>query len=351
MKKLLSLLLAALLALNLAVPALAAPADEAEQAAWTLYHMGLFQGTGTDAQDFPVFDLDQTPTRAQGVTMLVRLLGKEEAALAGTWTTPFTDVPAWAAPYVGYAYSQRLTNGVSDTRFAPDTPIRATEYLTLVLRALGYSSGEDFVWDQAWNLSDQLKLTDGSYGPATTSFDRGDVAWISLRAVDLRNKKTNSTLRNTLQLKNAYEQCVWEETWQSCQQDQMVFSFAPVTDSPRTYSKFTIDSAWANGVPCQVKQFTSKTDVSDHLKRYGKDTRDAVGSNAFCLAYLTYDEAAVLAASRETVELGGQSYPVIRFQMNVTGTLLGVGTVHEKAEMAYYILGYWGGEYDKPTAK
>ena len=193
MKKLLILLSAALLALSLSVPALAAPADEAEQAAWTLYHFGLFRGTGVDERDFPIFDLEQTPTRAQGVTMLVRLLGKEEAALAGTWTTPFTDVPPWAEPYVGWAYSADLTNGVSADRFSPDAPIRATEYLTLVLRALGYVSGEDFAWDQAWNLTDELAITDGSYGPKTTTFDRGDVAWISLRALDAKDKKTNKT--------------------------------------------------------------------------------------------------------------------------------------------------------------
>ena len=62
MKKTLSLLLAALLALSLLTPVLAAPAGEAEQAAWTLYHFGLFQGTGTDERDFPIFDLDRIPT-------------------------------------------------------------------------------------------------------------------------------------------------------------------------------------------------------------------------------------------------------------------------------------------------
>lgn len=34
------------------------------------------------------------------MTILVRLLGAEEAAQAQTWTTPFTDVPDWAQSYV-----------------------------------------------------------------------------------------------------------------------------------------------------------------------------------------------------------------------------------------------------------
>ena len=347
MKKLLALLLAGLLAVSLILPVLAAPADEAEQAAWTLYHYGLFQGTGTDDQGFPLFSLEEVPTRAQGVTMLVRLLGGEEEALAGTWETPFTDLPDWAAPYVGYAYEKGLTKGVAATRFAPDSSIRATEYLTLVLRALGYDSDKDFSWDQAWNLTDQLNITDGSYGPTTTDFDRGDVAWISLRALDAKEKKSGRTLRSILKITSNVDQCVWEETWQSCLKDQMVFSFAPAADSPRSYTKFTVDSAWANGQPCQIKQFSTKQAVSSQLKKYTKDTRDAVGSDAFALVYLSYDEEAVLAAATETVEANGRSYPVIRFQMNITGTLAGASAVKEKAVMEYYILGYWGEEYAK----
>ena len=55
----------------------------------------------------------------------------------------------------------------------------------------------------------------------------------------------------------------------------------------------------------------------------------------------------MLAAATETVEDNGHTYPVIKFQMNVTGTLAGSPAVKEKAEMAYYILGYWGEEYAK----
>lgn len=103
MKKIATFFFTLVLGLSLAVPTLAAPAEEAEAAAWQLYYMGLFLGTSTDEEGFPVFSLEETPTRAQGVTMLVRLIGQEKAALEGSWTTPFRDVPAWAAPYVATA--------------------------------------------------------------------------------------------------------------------------------------------------------------------------------------------------------------------------------------------------------
>ena len=40
----------------------------------------------------PIFALEQTPTRNQAVIMLVRLPGKEQEALSGTWALPFADV-------------------------------------------------------------------------------------------------------------------------------------------------------------------------------------------------------------------------------------------------------------------
>ena len=349
MRKTLALLLTLCLSLSLSVPVLAAPAKEEDQSAWALYHLGLFQGVGEDARGFPVFALDQIPTRAEGVTMLVRLLGREEAAQAGTWNTPFTDVPAWAAPYVGYAYDQKVTNGVSETSFAPDAPISATEYLTLVLRALGYVSGEDFTWDQAWNLSDALAITSGQYGPQTTAFDRGDVAWISYHALEGKIKqggqRSGQTLRSLLAsqgIRSDADQVIWQETLQTCQENQMVFSIAPVSGSPRTYVSFTVDAAWANGIPCQIRQYETKQAVAAQCRRIGSDAKDSVGEDAFSLVYLSYDEKAVLDAATETVEVNGRSYPVIRFQWECSGTLAGVSTIREKAQTEYYILGYFG---------
>ena len=77
-----------------------------------LKELGLFRGVSdTD------FDLESAPTREQAVTMLIRLLGKENEALNGTWKHPFTDVSSWADPYIGYAYENGLTLGISDTKF------------------------------------------------------------------------------------------------------------------------------------------------------------------------------------------------------------------------------------------
>ncbi len=183
MKRVLSALLAVCLLLAM-IPAAYAAQTEAAEAADTLYALGLFKGTGTDADGKPIFDLDRAPTRAEAVTMLVRLLGKESEAKSGSWTTPFTDVAAWAKPYVGYAYANGLTTGVGKGLFGGGRPVTAAQYLTFVLRALGYESGTDFSWDTAWTLTDALGITNGQYHAGTNnSFLRADAALVSVCAL------------------------------------------------------------------------------------------------------------------------------------------------------------------------
>jgi hypothetical protein len=178
------------------------PGEEATKAANELYELGLLRGTGTDENGDPVFNLDHELTRMEAITMLVRLLGKEEEAQNGTWETPFTDVPNWAKPYVGYAYANGLTNGVSPTKFGSKDTVTATQYLTFVLRALGYSSETDFKWDRAWELTDKIGLTDGNYNAETTEFLRADVSIISFDALDQPVNGTEQKLLTKIQSKD-----------------------------------------------------------------------------------------------------------------------------------------------------
>lgn len=192
MKNIVSIALVFILMLSFALPAFAA-SNEAISAANELHRLGIFNGTGTNADGNPNFDLDRAPTRNEAVTMLVRILGQETEATARPWEMPFTDVPSWAERYVGYAYTTGLTSGTSATSYSGSRPVTAAQYLTFVLRALGYESGTDFQWDEPWKLSDQIGLTNGQYNE-NTSFNRGDVAIISNKALRITNKATGATL-------------------------------------------------------------------------------------------------------------------------------------------------------------
>jgi hypothetical protein len=196
-KKLLVLLAVLTLALCLAPAALAAD-EKTIDTADSLYSLGLFEGTGKDADGAPIYELDRAPTRNEAIVMLIRLLGKEQEALSGDWNMPFTDVTNWVKPYVGYAYANGLTDGTSPTTFSGNMTVTATQYLSFVLRALGYKDGTDFSWDKAWELSDQIGLTNGEYSSGSTDFLRGNVVLISAQALTVNQKNGGDTLAEKL---------------------------------------------------------------------------------------------------------------------------------------------------------
>lgn len=183
------------------VPTAFAASDDALSAADALHELGLFNGTGTDADGNPIYDLDRAPSRHEAVTMLVRLLGKETEAKNGTWEIPFTDVADWAKPYVGYAYANGLTSGTSATTFGGNDTVTAAQYITFILRALGYESGTDFQWDKSWELADTIGLTSGEYSNSTSNFTRGDVAILSNNGLDATCKNKSQSLIETIGLK------------------------------------------------------------------------------------------------------------------------------------------------------
>ncbi len=163
-----------------------------------LYKLGLFKGVGTDSDGTPDFQLERTATRNEAVTMLVRLLGKDETANGTEWTIPFTDVDEWAKPYVGYAYNYALTGGTSADTFSGNADITAAQYVTFVLRALGYVSEIHFPWHSPWELSDSIGLTNGEYGVDTANFTRADIVLISTRALQVKIKNSEQALADKL---------------------------------------------------------------------------------------------------------------------------------------------------------
>lgn len=65
--------------------------------------------------------------------------------------------------------------------------------MTFVLRALGYSSDSDFAWNAAWELTDELGITNGEYD-ASSDFTRGDAVIVSANALDVTLKDGSKTL-------------------------------------------------------------------------------------------------------------------------------------------------------------
>ena len=160
-----------------------------------LNHLGLFRGTGTDANGQPKYDLRRPATRVEALVMLIRLLGKEETALNGTWKHPFTDVPAWADSYVGYAYEAGLTNGVSATTFGTGNAT-CQQYMTFLLRSLGYTDADtgSTLYDEAMDYADRAGLLTEirndmeEYPICQRDFWRADAVVASARALEAATK-------------------------------------------------------------------------------------------------------------------------------------------------------------------
>ncbi len=182
MKKFIALLLTVFCLTTQAVYA-APPTDNTTDIANALYQFGLFRGTGTDSNGNPIYSLEQSSTRQEAVVMLIRLLGKEIDALTCTGIQPFTDVDGWASRYVAYAYQESLANGVSMEYFGANEKITPQQFITFLLRALGYSEAEnDFSYANALQFADGLGLTQGKYS-LSGSFTRGDMVWLSSSAL------------------------------------------------------------------------------------------------------------------------------------------------------------------------
>ena len=170
-------------------PTASAARPTAGGAADALYALGLVGGYGKNADGSVNFALGEKLTRAQAFVLVVRFVGAEKDATLSVQSHPFTDVPAWANPYIGYVYANGITKGVSETKFDPDTEVSEAAFLTIMLRVLGYNDGAgDFRWDDPYTLAQSVGIADAK----ADTFNRGSAFVICYRALTATVKSGNS---------------------------------------------------------------------------------------------------------------------------------------------------------------
>ncbi|NLM12510.1 MAG: family 10 glycosylhydrolase [Epulopiscium sp.] len=138
----------------------------------TLKELGLFQGTDQG------FELGRKSNRAEAGVMLVRLLGAEDIALreANMNSHPFVDVPQWANPHIAYLYQKGLTNGMSSTLYGSKNEITSAQYITMLLRALGYrDDAGDFDYTKALDFAYKIGMLDDIELYILESMDNGGI--------------------------------------------------------------------------------------------------------------------------------------------------------------------------------
>ena len=142
-----------------------------------LSRMGILKGSGDDLQ------LSEKGTRTEGLVILIRLLGKESDCQSQNLGSTFSDVPSWAAPYVGYGEASGLVKGISPGKFGSGNPLREKEFLTLMLRVLGYSEGKDFKWTDVYPAAIKSGLIDKGHPEDNPVLTREAVSKLMYRAL------------------------------------------------------------------------------------------------------------------------------------------------------------------------
>ena len=187
-KKGLALLCALTLMLGL-VPMASALTGDATRAADALNTLGIIQGTRAGYAE------DRPANRAEAAVILVRLAGAEAAAKTAPKGT-FTDLPAWAAPAIRYAFAQGWVSGRTGQTYVPGDTVSAADWCTMVLRLLGYSDAKgDFSHGGAVQFAQHLGLITTAY----TDFTRGDLFQVALSALTLPKKDGGTLLADLVE--------------------------------------------------------------------------------------------------------------------------------------------------------
>lgn len=136
-------------------------------------------------------ELDRNPTRLEALCVVVRLMGNEITNSRSTH--PFSDVPEWGENCVAFGYNTGIINGISDHEFGSCMPITSAQFVTIVLRALGYDDDYGvFFYNSPWEISNYIGLTNDVN--ETKRFTRADMAQIAYSALSKCVNGYNITL-------------------------------------------------------------------------------------------------------------------------------------------------------------
>ncbi len=137
------------------------------------------------------FKPDNTITRAEFAAVAVRVSGLENVAMAAKGLpTGFSDVPAWhwASGYVGTASKMGIVVGIGNGLFAPESPVKYEEAITMIVRALGYEPMAQARGGYPFGyliVANEIDLLDGAMGTQGTWATRGFVAQITDNALEI----------------------------------------------------------------------------------------------------------------------------------------------------------------------
>ena len=131
------------------------------------------------------FNPDDYVTREQMAVIMSKLLNLNYNYYQGT--NPFSDVPAWAAPYVAACAANGITSGIGGGMYGAGQNVNAVQAALMMLKALGYFQYQDDFGD-SYILATVKQATEvgmfaGIDSKSDQALTRNEVAQMALNAL------------------------------------------------------------------------------------------------------------------------------------------------------------------------
>ena len=132
------------------------------------------------------FNPDQNVTRNEMAVVMANLMEYNVASYKDT--SPFTDVPSWAEPYVAACWTNGITAGTSATTYGGSDNVTTSQAALMLMKALGYFQySQDFGND--WQLATATKgndidLFNGVDSGLREAMTRNDLAQLVLNTLE-----------------------------------------------------------------------------------------------------------------------------------------------------------------------
>ena len=186
LKRALSLALASVMVLGMTVVGTGASytdvtSKQNQEAIEVLQAVGIMVG-----DDNGNFNPDQKVTRNEMAVVMSNLMDYRAATYAGT--SPFTDVPSWAEPYVAACWNNGITSGYTKTTYGGSDTVTTSQAALMLMKALGYFQYQsDF--DSDWQFAvikqaGKIDLFDDVDSGVREAMTRNDLAQLVLNVLE-----------------------------------------------------------------------------------------------------------------------------------------------------------------------
>ncbi len=185
LKRALSLALASVMVLGMTVVGTGASytdvtSKQNQEAIEVLQAVGIMVGDNNGN-----FNPDQKVTRNEMAVVMSNLMDYRAATYAGT--SPFTDVPTWAEPYVAACWTNGITSGYTKTTYGGSDTVTTSQAALMLMKALGYFQySSDFGSDWQFSTIKQatkIDLFDDVDSGVREAMTRNDLAQLVLNAL------------------------------------------------------------------------------------------------------------------------------------------------------------------------